>query len=109
MVATAPDPKISRGLAAEASLVQATATCRTVTPVHPEDASHTNLLLVWRRIVLDVDALPAIVKKHGTGGLQRSTVSPEGKSASPVTWMMSPSYTRVNHVRDKPDAGKGMT
>jgi hypothetical protein len=77
--------------------------------VQPEEASHTILLFVWRRIVLDVDALPTIVKKHGTGGRHRSTVSPEGKSASPVTRMMSPSYTRVNHVREKPDAGKGMT
>ena len=87
--------------------MQATATFRIVT--QPKEASHTILLLVWRRIVLDADALPAIVREHGTGGTQRSTVSPEGKSATPVTWMMSPSYTRVNHVREKPDAGKGMT
>ena len=109
MVATAPAPKIVRGPAIEGSSVQATATFRIVTPVQPKEASHTILLLVCRRIVLDADALPAIEKNLGTGGKPTSTVIPEGQSAFPVTWMMSPSYTRVNHVREKPNAGQAMT
>lgn len=110
MVATAPAPETWRGPAAEASPEQATATCRIVTPVQPEAASHKILLLVLRRIVLDADTLPAIVREHGKYAEEhKSTVSPEGKSASPVSWMMSPSYTRVNHIGEKPDAGQART
>jgi hypothetical protein len=109
MVATALAPEISRGPAAEALPVQATATCRIVTPVQPEEALHTILLLVWRLIVLDADGSPAIVREHGKKVEHNSTVIPEGQSASPVRCKMSPSYTRVSQTVERPDAGHAKT
>jgi hypothetical protein len=111
MVATVLAPEICRGPAAETSFAQATVTCRIVTPVQPEAASHAILLSVWNRIVLGADGSPAMVREHGhTETVRQSsdTVS-DGQSVSPVTWRMSWSYTRVSHAVEKPDAGQAIT
>ena len=109
MVTTAPAPEIWRGPVAETLLVQATETCRIVTPVQPEAASHTILLSVWRRIVLDADGSPAMVREHGNGETHSSTVRPEGQSESSVSWTMSLSYTRESHAAEKPEVGQSTT
>jgi len=111
MVATAPAPEIWRGPSAETLLVQATETCRIVTPVQPEAASHMIVLSVWRRIVLDADESPTMVREHGNAETARQSIKtvPDGQSASPVTWRMSSSYTRVSHAVVKPDAGQAIT
>ena len=104
MVATASAPEIWRGPAVETSLVQATVTCRIVTPAQPEEASHTILLSVWNRIVLDADGSPTMVRKHGNGETHRSTGTPVGQSMSPVSWRMSLSYTRESHAEEKSES-----
>ena len=109
MVTTTPAPEISRGPVAETLLVQATETCRIVTPVQPEAASHTILLSVWRRIVLDADGSPAMVREHGNVETHSSTARPEGQSPSPVSWTMSLSYTRESHAAEKPEVGQSTT
>jgi len=69
------------------------------------------VLSVWRRIVLDADESPTMVREHGNAETARQSIKtvPDGQSASPVTWRMSSSYTRVSHAVEKPDAGQAIT